>query len=112
MGEKPEINDGGPVFPEQVQVRKVCPRTGKLEGVYTDQHRGMTLRDWLAGQVSPEEIEWYAPVTQGDCRKFLGVTDNDPWDGSRYMEIVQIIKYRIADAMLAAREVNSAKGGV
>jgi hypothetical protein len=91
MSDEKKIDDGGPAFP-QVQDNYVG---------YPD--RGMSLRDYFAAAVSPQEIEWSAPDTAAGCRKFLGMAEDALWDGSRYGEVCSIIKYRIADAMLAAR---------
>lgn len=88
MSEKPPINDGGSVFPEQVEVRKVCVHTGQLEGVYLDQHRGMTLLDYFAGQAMQ------AMVSQ---MGYHGMT-------YPYFDEVADKAYLIGRAMIAARE--------
>ena len=83
-------SDGGPAFP-------IFPNNG-------NQFDGMTLRDYFAAHVTAHEIEWYAPTTSDGCKKFLGINEQATWDAARYVEIIQILKYQIADAMLEARK--------
>lgn len=72
------IDDGGPAFPSHVSPR------------------GMTLRDWLAGHASEEDINSHLPSTIGELRrlkKLDGIHRNREW-----------AKFAYADAMLKARK--------
>ncbi len=68
------INDGGPAFP------------------VSDYYRGMTLRDWFAGQALTGIV--LSPLGQGGRITFSATA---------------IDAYTYADAMLAAREKGGAK---
>ena len=72
------IKDGGPAFPSD--------GLAHAHGVYSTHHSGMTLRDYFA-----------AKAMQGDwaCGNACS-DDNYARDARRY--------YKMADAMLAARE--------
>ncbi|MFN7302068.1 MAG: hypothetical protein ACK5U7_11410 [Bacteroidota bacterium] len=67
---------------------------------------GMSLRDYFAANVSVTEAQALAPQTPEECRAFLGMSQHAPWDGKRYPEILATIRYRIADAMIAARKTS------
>lgn len=77
-----KTNDGGPAFP--------CP--GDSNGL-----EGMTLRDWFAGQAVPKARE---TVPEYDLKAMFGPHRT----GIRREEIIAADAYRIADAMLKARE--------
>ena len=73
-----EVNDGGPAFPVYTEVR----------------FSGMSLRDWFAGQALPAVIDAYCkPEANGPC---IG-TDH-------FLANVPVHAYRMADAMMKARE--------
>ena len=74
-----EINDGGPAF----------PRAGSD---YNKAQEGMSLRDWLAGQV------------------LQGLASDTAYIWNRTNEEVATASYDIADAMLKAREANNDSG--
>lgn len=97
------ISDGGPAFPSGLWHSN---NESEPDSCYATEP-GMSLRDYLAANVSPQEIEWYVPTDLKGCREFLKLSENEPWTNASYMEIVQIVKYRIADAMLKAREANN-----
>lgn len=78
-----KIEDGGPAFP-------TGPNT--QPGFY--QHHGMTLRDWFAGQAL---AGWLAS---------FGETDRHPVEKGT-QDITAANAYAMADAMLAARKVQS-----
>jgi hypothetical protein len=67
-----EIDDGGPAFPR--------PNV-----------RGMSLRDWLAGQALPTCIERCRPE---ECRP-----------GETFIEMVARRSYEVSEAMIEARKV-------
>ncbi len=71
------INQGGPAFPALAYVANI-----------TD--KGMTLRDYLAGQALAGQLAFSPP---------------DPFKKYRQPKEVAAACYRFADAMLAAREV-------
>jgi hypothetical protein len=73
----PQINDGGPAFPTEWNPLKI-----KNPELSSKECRGMSLRDWFAGQALANEY------TQS----------NDPAKIAEWA-------YRVADAMLKAREV-------
>lgn len=70
-------DDGGPAFPNE---------GGEASGLYS--HPGMTLRDWFAGN-----------AMQG-----ILSAENKPYSPNERRDIAGL-SYRIADAMLKAREV-------
>lgn len=77
-------NDGGPAFP-------VPTISGPdLEVSYPPHVRGMTLRDWFAGQASETDILFHSNL--------LFAKRPDPYPTR------EECKYAYADAMLAARE--------
>lgn len=71
-----KINDGGPAYPAQPLGSDGLP--------YMEASRGMSLRDWFAGQA-------------------LAESTREIWSEHRY-EHVAARAYAIADAMLKARE--------
>lgn len=74
-------NDGGCAFPQpDLTAYGIGPRE-RADGTY--DIRGMTLRDWFAGQA------------------VAGMTCKEPWFNAERMAVAA---YAIADAMLAARE--------
>ena len=93
-----KMNDGGAAFP--LNVRKYNAETGRY--INSD---GMTLRDWFAGQALAGMMACSYNVERGD-----EPTDEDvhvwPATQDRCGEDEEIAgeSYRMADAMLAARE--------
>lgn len=84
-----KIDDGGPAFPAEA--------TGHPS-------KGMSLRDWFAGQVSAYEIEQCTPDSIGGCSAMLGISITE-YDGSRHFpQVCAIVRYQIANAMLSARK--------
>lgn len=79
-----QIKDGGPAFPSHGSMGEVT-------------HEGMTLRDYFAAKVAPA---LYSELCAGWRANEFPVDDS--WaDG------LALDAYRIADAMLAAREAKS-----
>jgi len=76
-----EINDGGPAFPTTPVSHGYAPDTG---GNGTGCGPGMTLRDWFAGQA-------------------LANRNIEEHSGAKWADRVAEQAYRIADAMIAAR---------
>ena len=74
------INDGGPAFPDPSRAQGACM------GV------GMSMRDWFAGQA-------LAGFTSG----FTGAVGDTEW----FRQVGAPAAYAVADAMIAAREVQS-----
>jgi hypothetical protein len=77
----PQINDGGPAFPCEEQIR--C----NGEVIDTRKFTGMTLRDWFAGQA------------------LAGLCASTDHESAPSKGILADWAYQQADAMLAAREV-------
>ena len=77
------------VFIPSPQTEYAFPLANDMEKEYHWIHRGMTLRDWFAGQALPA-------VLAGDYSA-------DPEDQQTYEALVDIA-YGIADKMLARRE--------
>ena len=77
------IDDGGPVHP--VNFMDFQPTTG--EQVVREQHNGISLRDWFAGQ-----------ALAGFC------ANSDPQLSNATASAIAKWAYEIADAMLAARK--------
>lgn len=92
-----EPTDGGPAFPG-----------GDGINSNTGPYSGMTLRDYFASQVRKEEVDEHLPTTRSECIAFMGLPATTSWTMSHYMALTQTIKYRIADAMLAARTKGTA----
>ena len=86
-------NDGGPAFPCEYDVAAEWPDNPKPGTLYPiNEHvvaRGMSLRDWFAGQIING---WYA--TYGLDQAFSNVD----------VQANAHLAYRQADAMLAERE--------
>jgi hypothetical protein len=76
-------NDGGPAFPHQ-QPRHLD------QHALTDFYHGMSLRDWFAGQVMEGVCTWLIPSEPPETDETLAKLARD--------------SYRVADAMLKARE--------
>lgn len=68
------------------------PKTGQFESASHFDLAGMELRDWFAGQLLPTAMANF----YGDC-----AADGDAWSGH---DDVADHCYRMADAMLRARE--------
>jgi hypothetical protein len=83
-----EIEDGGPAFPK--------PGTDECIDVCGSQ-RGMSLRDWLAGQALPAIIAEYHTDLRSDGMSIQLTADDHS------IEIAHEA-YAMADAMLAARK--------
>lgn len=96
------IDDGGPVHPV-TRYQRVEVGENRHETVNAS-HNGMSLRDQFATNVSWAEVEALAPSTAKGCVEFLGLPEGTPWDNRRFVEIVAVLRYRIADAMLVARK--------
>ena len=75
------IDDGGPAFPMQVKLANG-----------TDNYRGMSLRDWFAGQALAGYISNHKA-----CEQLSSVGKNTP-------HFYAVLTYAMADAMLAARK--------
>ena len=86
-----QIDDGGPAFPH-----------GEIEGQERDADgylicsRGMSLRDWFAGQALMGVL---ASQQEDGAFEYYGKDD-----GELHENWVPATAYRIADAMLAARK--------
>ena len=76
------IKDGGPAFPFEEK---------EGNGTHYYSHPGMSLRDYFAAKALPTIIE----CCKGDTRK----------DGETLTDYFARMSYDVADAMLAAREV-------
>jgi len=82
----PQINDGGPAFPCEEQIR--------CNGEVIDflKFTGMSLRDWFAGQAIGHIANY--SMTNGWARS-----------GPEWRDAAASEAYKFADAMLKAREV-------
>ena len=89
--------DGGSAFP---------PNAGWIAD--DPKGRGMSLRDWFAGQVLGGPLATEAwPLTIGEGAKMLGVDVQDYRAERDYPKIIVAYAYAVADAMLAEREKES-----
>ena len=104
----PTQNDGGPAFPHADFVQTIYDDNGRVSGSRLwEGQRGMSLRDWFAGneRIGQEErFEWKL------CEDLAGprpdaTRQEDPlaWElwTATWMAKIRYIR---ADAMLAARE--------
>ena len=82
-----EINDGGPAFPCGPSGMSISYDDGRTEHQYPGSS-GMSLRDWLAGQV------------------LQGLASDTAYIWNRTNEEVATASYDMADAMLKARSAN------
>ena len=76
------MNDGGPAFPNQPLPGAIWPVGNEKE--FTEMFKGMTLRDWFAGQV---------------VGAFVTAYPNESWE--YYAEAA----YGLADALIRDRKV-------
>ena len=90
-----QINDGGPAFPGQWY--DFQPLTG--EQVVREQWGGMTLRDYFAAKFAAAMMT--ATSADTDLPK---IDYQRVGGGPTFAERVATIAYRMADAMLKARE--------
>lgn len=74
------INTGGPAFPNPALASEAFMAPYDMSG--------MTLRDWFAGQ-----------ALAGLCNGFTGTSGDSEW----FEQVGAAAAYRIADALLAAR---------
>lgn len=88
---KTPINNGGPAFPSQENVND--PRTSGL--LFT---QGMTLRDWFAGMA----LQGIAAAQSGESFS-VAMNDEIKRRKTSAPEMVALMAYNAADAMLAAR---------
>jgi hypothetical protein len=91
------INDGGPAFPVSTRPCDTDHGYGHQDGPSTYQYGGMSLRDHFAGQALP------ALILAANRSDDLGLRGDDAPTIDEYA----IDAYRIADAMLKAREQQS-----
>lgn len=89
------MNNGGPAFP--------CP----MGPDWPECDRGMTLRDWFAGQVLTHFVA--EDISVAHVVKTLGMTEEEYIAaGHPYWRYSAKMAYEVADAMLAAREAGGA----
>ena len=91
-----QINDGGAAFPSNNVYR--AGATHEAEDYITARYAGMTLRDWLAGQV---DVSVYQPV------EIIEKTEGRQATVKELAECIAGIRYMESDAMIAERS----KGG-
>lgn len=95
------VDDGGPAFP--------MPRSPMQHGAVLDSVPGMSLRDYFAAH-APSPIADGA--TPGGVSELTGVpmptsqSDAPAW-GQFWLKAEAILRYRYADAMIAARKVGA-----
>lgn len=89
------INDGGSAFPRPASIGNNY-LTGE-SGVVVDPQRGMSLRDWFAGQALAGELASQDGRSDAYSGKGTGIVTRD------CMHEFSVRCYRIADAMLRAR---------
>jgi len=85
---------GGPAFPH-----------AEVSGRERHEMHGMTLRDYAA---------LHAPVTFADAIAFCGIQDqfeaiNSPHKLGSVMQVMSVLRWQYADAMIAARKALEAK---
>lgn len=88
--------DGGPAFPRDMLYPKLDGSVGKGFAGWD----GMSLRDWFAGQALT-----YLGATSVAHQRQWSRDFREPWEESPLPELANDA-YRIADAMLAAREAS------
>lgn len=86
-----KINDGGPAFPCDVQVED-------NNGSHYEEHYGLTMRDWFAGQALAGLLP-KLPLIDQTGEFGIKVADKTAYN----MDVAESC-YGFADAMLAARE--------
>jgi hypothetical protein len=91
-----QTNDGGPAFPQEIcdweyQSLKSPAFTDEQRQIVFDMKRGMSLRDWFAGQA------------------LAGMLANSTGNRKRNEEWWSLYAYKQADAMIAARNEEAAK---
>ena len=91
---KNETNDGGPAFPNAKLIEVRCPETGNPQDTYVVPVGGMSLRDYLAAKMMPFFVDKY----------FQAVAKNSNAYEPLWREDVSLDAYRMADAMIDARE--------
>ena len=79
-----ETNDGGPAFPHP-NCTFVDPHDSGIRETVVRDHRGMSLRDWFAGQ-----------ALAGNLDEMISMIDEPG--------AIAIMAYAIADAMIEARK--------
>ena len=91
------INDGGSAFPLPVSVG--------LDGHETIAYPGMSLRDWLAGQVGVDDIEFPDMET---AATWMGVKTPNQESYTEQLDFTfsleAFMRYKKADAMILARK--------
>lgn len=96
MSEQTEqIDDGGPAFPPQYPPDKFLDEASEEQmKAVANAFRGMSLRDWLAGQALMGDMA----SQSNDIGEYTNGASNE------YLLNRSKLFYRFADAMLAARK--------
>lgn len=89
------INDGGPAFPLPVEDQQCRSR-------FESSYGGMTLRDYFAAKFAAAMMT----ATSAD-RDYPNIDYQQDAGGPTVAERVATIAYRMADAMLRAREASN-----
>lgn len=89
---KQPINDGGPAFPQHLAFNP--NNEAVTAGMYFAEGPGMSLRDWFAGMALQGILA--AQTEEGSFEYGSRNPPHDTW--------VPYTCYKLADAMLAARE--------
>jgi len=111
MSTTPKINDGGPAFPWQIEVKagSFNPFRGRVvppNECDIEVYEGMTLRDWLAGQESLSDCDLQISAMEQIVRKRSPKFAENPlaymtWEA----EVRAVLRYIRADAMIRARQI-------
>jgi hypothetical protein len=94
--------DGGNAFP--LTGVKQFPVDGQpIQMVFNN---GMSLRDYFAGEALSIAAQDAAAVTVSEAKELLGLPSKYEWDFNTDMDkLTAFLSYRLADAMLKAREL-------
>jgi len=93
-----QIKNGGPAFPAKVSVNRDTGDAVPYQFGNNDFYvGGMTLRDYLAGKV----------IGAAYRELFIGWRENEYAPDEKWPDGIATDAYRVADAMLSAREAKS-----
>lgn len=92
--QKQHDQDGGPAYPATIH-------TEDNSGTHYEDHPGMTLRDWFAGQALPALEKTELSIAM--AAHLLGIDDASYRSEIHWPKVMAKLAYGLADAMLAER---------
>ena len=90
--------NGGPAFPVSTYFNH---STGKFEGLVAG---GLTKRELFAASAPATEISDIFPGSNAGCAELLGIPAHEYKTTQQYLQVLAILRYQWADAMLAEAE--------